>query len=169
MPKKVTIDSNLTLEKLVTNPSGKGSASIFSRKAIIRDLDLRFLKLFQDKEKFSIFKATFYKKRTGELVCHVTVPTERITKKKFYYDVVFEWKLPPTPPESLKNLRVKVFTNSPNFVYTYAYLLNKNDSLPKDFIYPKSNIIPKKTLQQPPIMKNPYGEIGFEKTIYFHQ
>lgn len=64
---------------------------------------------------------------------------------------------------TLNRYRLKLFSNSPNFMFTYTYVLNKNN-----MIVPKlKNKCSQKALVDPPTIKNPVESYGFEKSCYF--
>lgn len=55
----------------------------------------------------------------GRLIVHVKVPSRSLSK--FYYDVLLELE-PTDGAVSFGDCNVKIFSNCPSFVYTYAYV-----------------------------------------------
>lgn len=118
-------------------------------------------------------------------IVHVKVPSE--TVDNFYYDVCLEFS-GEDPSTDLMNCDVKVFSNSPSFVYSYAYVFahwvpegrpaTGRDSMMIDRLRGKMPrdrmLIPgleQKIGKQPthdqPVVRNPLGIPLFDKSIYF--
>lgn len=150
----------VTMTRLLQNPTGPYSAYFARRDLTIRNLNERFSKIMQEvKEfKYEIFrdKDDFY--------FYFKVPSE--TYEKLFYDVVLQFS--PVGAQSvsdlsLNNYSVKLFSNAPNFLFTYAYVYNQ-DGILIDFLKKK---ISEKALTEPPNIKNPIQSYGFEKSVYF--
>lgn len=73
------------------------------------------------------------------------------------YDIVLE--LHSTDKIDL-NTKFKVFSNSPSFVYNFGYVFHSQGSL----LYPEKYPVEVKT--QPPVTRNPFFTVGFDKHIY---
>ena len=58
---------------------------------------------------------------------------------------------------------MKVFSNSPNFTFTYAYVFNKEGFV---IDWMKSRMS-QRSLNEEPVKRNPDQGFGFEKSIYF--
>lgn len=149
-----------TLSEYMNNPAGKGSTVIPNRQLLIDDYRRRYEKI-KEHHKFDV---TIYK-IDEDYIFHVLVPSED-KDKDVYYDVVLQFTM---HDEDFKNdininrYYVKFFSNSPSFVYSYAYVYNKNgimvDTLKNKFNHD--------TLTVEPTTRNPYQIISFEKTVYF--
>jgi hypothetical protein len=153
--------ADITMTRLLQNPTGPYSAYFARRDLTIRNLNERYMKLMQDKEKE--FKLERFKDK-NDYYFYFKIPSE--THENLHYDVVLQFK--PIGAQSindmtLNNYSVKLFSNSPNFVFTYAYVYN-NDGILIDFLKEK---ISKKALTEPPNIKNPVHSYGFEKSVYF--
>ena len=149
----------LTFQQFLQNPTGPYSAYFGKRENIKRDLNERFGKLLATgKISCNIFKDKY------DYYYHVKIPSE--TFDKILYDVVI--KLEPLiegsrADSTLLNYKVTFFSNSPAFVYTYAWVFN-NDGNVIPFL--KTKIDNKAFLDEPKV-KNPVHIYGFEKSLYF--
>jgi hypothetical protein len=150
----------LTLHSLLTNPTGKHTAFMSSRARIIEDLENRYAKMLSKHKKFNfqVFK------KSKEYIFVFKIPSE--THDEFLYDVVILF----TPKEkehekdrTLNRYTLSLFSNSPNFTFTYTYVLSKNDILAK-FMKPKCS---PKALSDAPKVRNPVEVYGFEKSCYY--
>ena len=158
----------MTIGDLLQNPTGKSSAVMASRKVIIQDLEMRFMKLMHNHNNY--IETRCFKSKQEEYIFKLKVPAE--TLANLYYDVVI--MLTPNcdtkeDTESVKGdrtlnrYRLKLFSNSPNFMFTYTYVLNKHN-----MIVPKlKNKCSSRALTEPPTIKNPIESYGFEKSCYF--
>ena len=122
-------------------------------------------------------------------IVHVKVPSE--TVDNFFYDVVIEFdpfingNVAGKRAHSFEDCHVKVFSNCPSFVYTYAYvfyhmkdpergsdsmIIDKfNQKIPKDRLMIKGleKSLGEKPLTDDPVVRNPYGLPLFDKSIYY--
>lgn len=121
-------------------------------------------------------------------VIHVKVPSE--TVRNFYYDVLFEVEFGPTVTK-YEDCDVYIFSNSPSFVYTYAYVfyhldLNPSNSnaknrktgmlintltnkIPKDrlLMAGTEKTLPSEVLKSPPVVRNALGLPLWDKSLYY--
>ena len=163
----------LTLNSLLQNPTGFSTSYMASRKHIIENLENRYQKLLVKHKKF-VYK-TF--KVGKDYLFLFEIPSESL--EDFYYDVCVYFyidsenedgnRVEPSQMEKIEEDRtinrynVKVFSNSPAFTFTYAYVLNKHNLIPDLFRDKCSKI----SLEEPPKIKNPVEVYGFEKSLYF--
>ena len=150
----------LTLIDLLQNPTGKGSSQMANRKMIIEGMNAKYFKLLKEHSNFTfrIFK------EKDDYYFKFKMPSESVIG--LYYDVVIMFH-----PENddikkdttLNRYKLRLFSNSPNFTYTYTYVLNKNKILVPHFMKHCSDI----ALKEPPKVKNPVESYGFEKSCYF--
>jgi hypothetical protein len=75
------------------------------------------------------------------------------------YDVVLEIEFNNGLP--LGDCPLRVFSNAPNFQFTYTYVLNESDSIIEAL---KSKCF-KKSLTDAPVVRNPVEKWGFEKSV----
>lgn len=153
------------IREFIDNPMGKGSTAIPSRHLIKEDLNRRFEELINNNKDKKI-ELTIY--RDGdEYYFHFLIPSES-KERRNTYDVVLYFTLGEDGKDfaSDKNLNryfVKFFSNSPGFIYTYAYAFNLYGLLIESF----ANKYNKVVLEQPPVTRNPGEIISYEKTTYF--
>lgn len=148
----------VTINNFLKNPSGPYSAYFARRDLIIKDLEDRYSKL--DKSKFEV---SIYKFK-DDYRFKFKVPSEEL-KGKITYDVFITFTATGTSKldYTLNNYLINVFSNSPNFVFTYAYVYNQ-DGIIVPFL--KSKLDPK-CLTEKPKVRNPLESYGFEKSVYF--
>lgn len=150
----------LTLVDLLQNPTGKGSSQMANRKMIIEGMDAKYFKLLKEHSNFT-FKIF---KNQDNYYFKFKMPSESVNG--LYYDVIIMFH--PENKEikedkTLNRYNLRLFSNSPNFTYTYTYILNKSKIIVPDFIKHCSDT----ALKEPPKVKNPVGSYGFEKSCYF--
>jgi len=158
---KKNSELHLSINSLLTNPAGSGTANVASRKLIIASLNQNYEKLIAKHKKFNYNIFRYDKK----IVFHIKIPTESLDFSDLLYDVIIE--VDPKDETNyigIANQPTKVFSNSPSFSFTYAYVLNKRDEIPG---WVKDKKINKIFQTEEPKVKNPVETFGFEKTIYF--
>lgn len=150
----------MTISDYLVNPAGKGNATIPNRQLIVDNLKQRYLELSRDKK----FEVTIYKVK-DDYFFHVLVPSED-RELNHKYDVVLQFTSLDenfTHELLIKRYYMKFFSNSPSFVYSYAYVFHKNGIL--------VDVLTKKmrsdVLQNAPGIRNPREIISFEKSLYF--
>ena len=150
---------SLNLKQLLTNPTGRYSAYMSARYKIIEDLNNRYGKLIK---KHSKFKFHIYKQKTS-YIFWFRIPSENFDK--LFYDVFIEFKpnIHCISDYTIENYDIKLFSNSPAFMFTYTYVLNDN----KMIVQGLKDKCSKEALKNPPTMKNPVEVYGFEKSCYF--
>ena len=151
----------ITLLDYIKNPMG-GKSNVLTNRAMYHQLYTdKFDKLLVRENG----KIEYHLYRDAEkFIVWFKIPSEKI--EKFYYDVVFEF----TPRSSLdrvaksiENYYVRFFSNDPAFIFTYAYVFNKNGLLFEDLVDKIGN----KAKSDPPKETNPNKVIGYVKTFYF--
>lgn len=149
----------MTIEEFHNNPAGVGSAAIPNRDAIKADYARRLANLRRTKP--NAFKVeTFVNGEDYYLL--VVIPSED-KERNNTYDVVFKFSADKDiqGSTSVKNYNVQVFSNSPSFVYTYAYVFDKEGMLVPEL---KSKF--RDETFDPPTTRNPYESISYEKTTF---
>lgn len=148
----------ISLRQLVDNPTGKGSAYMAKRAMIKQGLNITYIKILSKYRKH--FYAVPYIYNDGRVLFHVKVPSEMYNINKISYDVLFEFDNDDRKRLSMRN--VKCFSNSPSFIFTYAYVFNAKSMIIPQF----KNNLPTQCLTQPPVIRNPIESMGYEKSIY---
>lgn len=153
----------MTFEEYIKNPSGTGS-SVITNRQMYDDLYLRKFNLIMLREG-NKFKWTCYKtKDKDRYIIHIKVPSEVVPK--FYYDVVIEFSAPDAAlltATSLNRYNIRVFTNSPDFMYTHCHAFVKNNMFFAD-LSPK---MPKDSLRKVAKERNPQDAMSYVKSLYF--
>lgn len=158
---------------------GKGSVKIPATEMIQKYRDrYNIMKARGLRFKFTIH----YVLPGGRTIVHIKVPSE--TVRNFFYDVVLELSLA-GGAKKFEDCHIRVFSNCPSFVYTYAYVfyhlsddeLGKQSMMVDDFKQkiPKNCImiqdiaekVGETPLTQRPVIRNPYGLPLFDKSIYY--
>jgi hypothetical protein len=148
------------MHELLSNPTGKGSAYGSARFRIKEDLDKRYKNLIY---KYKGFQYRVYKVKSSYFF-HFKIPSE--TYDNLEYDVIIEFYPEDEEAEKDKTINsyyVRVFSNSPAFMFTYTYVCYHNDLIPKSLIKFCSKI----ALKQAPNVRNPVQVYGYEKSVYF--
>lgn len=151
----------LTLKEYINNPGGKGD-STNNQKELTKQLYTQKFDALLAREA-SLIKIRQFKNGDKYIIVF-KIPDE--TVEKFYYDVVFEFYAKNTDIENehtLNNYYVRFYSNDPAFMFTYAYVFNKNGLFIKDL----ESRMSKLALTQKPIQRNPNESIGYIKTMYF--
>ena len=151
----------ITIEDLMY-PIGHGSA--LSMRIIEKDLTDRF---YIYANQFIRIKSSY--KDGDNYYVHLTIPSENNARSlsEVFYDVVLEF-YPRNKAQIALNYfndyGVKVFSNSPSFLFTFTHVLNEKEALP-DFISTK--YYAKEALKNPPKVRNPIELLGIDKSIWF--
>lgn len=153
---------SISARTMIDNPSGSGSAFLASRRSIKKALDQGYSDIVHKSGRY--FIAIPFMDINGGLLFRVKVPSEDYKHNKIAYDVFIEIE-PERPDRKLKaSMReIRVYSNCPSFIFTYAYVFNKLDRIIPNF----KDKIPKKALEEAPKIRNPVETLGFEKSIYY--
>lgn len=146
------LKSNLTIGGYITNPNGKRNGNVLNIPALRSNLDGRYEKL--DKSKLDIM---VYSDKDN-IYIHSFIPSE---KYDIRYDVVF--KIPNVPDTRITKSEFKVYSNSPAFAFSYAYVFNSQGLLIPEL----SKKYGKDILHKAPIQRNGYNLISLDKSLYF--
>jgi hypothetical protein len=157
LPAKRSRPTKISIRQYVDNPY-RGSAFLASRKYIKSGLNQAFIELLQKYR--NLFFAVPYKYSNGDIMFHVKVPSEEYKFNKIIYDVLFKISFAPDKRYSLRDM--KIFSNSPSFLFTYAYVYYHEDIMIDEF----ADKIPSQALINPPEIRNPVESLGFEKITY---
>jgi hypothetical protein len=152
----------LTLEGFLTNPTGKSTSMMASRKRIKDNLDNHYYKLLK---KHKDFKYVVYIDSYAYLF-HFKIPSE--TFDELYYDVVLEF-LPHEKKmqgfSTINDYSINFFSNSPDMMFTYDYVLKEND-IYIPFLQ-NAGKYSSKAMKTRPKTRNPVELFGFEKSCYY--
>jgi len=153
----------MTMDQFLKQPNNKYASSFARRDLIIQNLEDRFARLMNKrKEDFKVI--IFNGKDKNQFIFYFKIPSEDIPK--LTYDVVLKF-IPTTlgcvSNPTLKQYAINVFSNSPNFIYTYAYVYNKDEIVVKEL----KDKLSKQALEEEPKIKNVNLDYGFEKSVYF--
>lgn len=153
----------MNIREYVDNPMGKGDSSIPNRKQLMESLNLKYENLIRNKG--NKIKMTAYKDKLKDVYYfHLVIPSE--SERKNSYDVVFQFSDPSKQYHrelSISNYDVRVFSNSPSFAYTFAYVYAKH-GLMIDWL---SSKLGKEFVTKEPVVRNRFGIINYEKYVYF--
>lgn len=150
---------HISIAKMIQNPTGKNSAFFASRARIKAQLDSIFIKNLRRYRK-EFYAVPYVDDTTKNIYFYVAVPSETYMINRVRWDCVIE--IVYDKSLSLENRDARFYTNSPSFIFTYAYVFNQQDLLPQ-FIKVK---MPSLCLTQPPTIKNPVETRGFDKILY---
>ena len=162
MPNTTSDPIKMTLQELIMNPTGKRSAYVASRSMIKESLTYKYNTLIM---KYKKFDYKIYK--SGDIYYfYYKIPSE--TYKQVLYDVIIEFYPDPDDPDCVEQKTtnkylIKIFSNSPSFMFTYTYVVNENGFLADG----TKKFCSKEALKSRPVVRNPVETYGYEKTVYF--
>ncbi len=151
----------MTYPEYIQNPAGRQNA-VFSQREMYKTIYTQKLDKILLRENNKI-DYTLYTK-DDEYYIYIKIPSEVV--EKFYYDVVvrfFTDDITSSVKPTLKNYNVQFFSNSPDFVYTYAHVFMEKELFIEDLRPKMSKLAVKKTAD----IKNPDGIVGYVKGLYF--
>lgn len=153
----------MNIREYVDNPMGKGDSSIPNRKQLIESLNIKYENLIRTKG--NKIKMVAYKDKLKDIYYfHLVIPSE--SERNNSYDVVFMFKDESKKHHhelSISNYDVNVFSNSPSFAYTFAYVYAKHGLL-IDWLSYK---LGKEFITEKPVIRNRFEVINYEKYVYF--
>lgn len=144
-----------SLEEFYKNPAGSGITSMSI--GTIKDSYIKRYNYM--KEKGKKFDCNIYKEHDSSYYYHIIVPSEQNTNN---YDVVIHM----TNDEvtgNMKKWKFEVFSNSPGFVFTYAYIYANTELL----IPWLSDKYPKEIFSKMPLERNPDLVLSYDKSVFF--
>ena len=154
----------MTFDQYIQNPMGVKNAVISGREMYrtmyMNKLD-KIMVRENGKAEYHLFKDK------GELYyAYIKVPSEVI--ENFYYDVIIEFRQPDKDKKihndrTLKNYKVRFYSNDPSFVFTFAHAFIKNDMFIKNY----SDKMSKEAIKKVAKEKNPTNQVGYVKSLYF--
>lgn len=125
----------------------------------IQDAHREKLKKVMEKNSLTRLDCSIYKNLKG-YVLHFKIPSE--TYKNFYYDAMLCLEQKSVIHSyNIKDYDIKFISNSPDFVYFYAYLFNKENMLFTDFV----NKLPSVCINTEPKQNNKTGDISNCKAL----
>ena len=144
----------MTIGEYLKNPYGKGSAFSSSSKQK-DDLDNQF-KEIGDKIISKIYRYRDF------VIYHVVIPSAK--NELINYDVVIEVTTKGMNPgaATLEDVPIKVFSNCPSFIFTYAHVFRGNGLL-CDWLLLKYN---SDVRTKSPVTRNQFGIVGLERSLY---
>lgn len=147
----------LSCKDIYSNPTGRWKTTATTRYSVRDRMNKVFIQNLQKNR--GRFLAQPYQSDDGTVIMRVKVPSKNYNINRIIYDVVIEIEA------GIGDAAVrpaKFFVNSPSFIYSYAYVFNKNKLL-----VPWLAIqIPQRALTQPPEVRNPNEELGYELILF---
>lgn len=149
----------MNIKEYIENPMGKGDATLGqNRKVIVSTLTEKYDNLTNHKDiKMKCYIASIA--IPTKYYIHLIIPSE--TERGNTYDVIFEFTKDKDKP--MVNWDVRVFSNSPSFAYTFAYVYLKNDLMIKSL----AKKLGKEFVKIEPSVRNRYKIVSYEKYIFF--
>lgn len=152
----------LTPQNILINPT-PGSSHIAPRSLIINQLTYKTSQYLSN----GLIRIISCNIKKDSLYVHMQLGSESL--RNLWYDVVFEFpKFRRIDKDkvfngiSIKNSEMKVFSNSPEFIFTYAYSFNQ-----KGYLIPEyKKYLGAEGISIPPKKKNPTEEIGMSTSLF---
>lgn len=152
----------ITFEDYAKNPSG-GRTRMVGEAETARELYSKKFDAMMLRVNGKI-NYTLYKNTNNKYVLYIMMPSEK--DENVFYDVVIEFTTNDDVQKRLNKIsgyNIKVFSNDPNFMFTYANAFKHNDLLIKELIKKFDPVVFKKQ----PNTTNPNKIVGYVKSIYF--
>ena len=152
----------ITFDEWIKNPSGGRSKLVGERdiaQAVYNDKYNKMLLLCGGHINYLLFRSGH-----DRFVIYIQMPSEK--SKHLFYDVVIEFTTKDDVSKKLGKLtpyKVRFFSNDPNFIYTFAYVYNKNNLIIPELV----SKIGEKALKEKPKETNPNKMVGYVKSFYF--
>lgn len=146
----------MNIAEYMQNPLGKG-ASVLMLNTTRKMLDDEYAKIV------SQITHTWYSLQDKYYIAHIKIPSK--SADKLMYDVLIEVDSTSIPKQAavINNSKCRVFSNCPSFVFTYAYVFDKNhDIIP--WAKKKYN---QKVFDFNPVKRNPIEMRNYERSLYF--
>ncbi len=151
--------SELTIKGYLDNPMGKGVP-------VAGDLSLiKSNYLEQEEAIYVTITNKWYELKNKSLIAHVKIPSasKKNSNLLVYYDVILEFDITNSDKKvTISELPMRVYSNSPSFVFTYAHVFYQRDFL---CMWAKAKYN-KEVFKNEPSQRNTYGLVGFEKSLY---
>lgn len=151
----------MTFDQYIQNPMGVKNAVLGSRE-MYRNMYGMKLDAIMVREMGKIDYHLY--KSKDRYYAYIKVPSEKIDK--FYYDVIIEFypgKDTKTSAKSLINYEIRVFSNDPAFVFTFAHAFIKN----KMFITEYADKMSREAIKTKAKERNPMDTVGYVKSLFF--
>lgn len=145
----------MNMAEYMQNPLGKG-ASVLMLSSTRKVLDEEYANIVsQITHKWYYLSNKYY-------IAHVKIPSK---SSDLFYDILIEIDKDSIPKQvtTINGGNCRVFSNCPSFVFTYAYVFNKN----KDIIPWTKKKYNKRVFELNPARRNPAEIKNYEKSIYF--
>lgn len=146
----------MNMAEYMQNPLGKG-ASVLMLSSMRKVLDEEYGNIVQQ------ITHTWYSLQDKYYIAHIKIPSK--SSDKLYYDVLLEIDISSIPKNVtvINTSKCRVFSNCPSFVFTYAYVFDKN----KDIIPWTKKKYNKKVFESNPVRRNPTELRNYERSLYF--
>lgn len=156
----------MILSEFLNNPIGKGDASIPNKSLIIGALSAKYEKYTDGSKGVNkrIDMKVYRNAGSDTYYFWLVIPTE--TERDNTYDVVFKFfdgENKHRRDLSISKYDFQVFTNTPSFAYTYAYVYNKAGLIIPEF----SGKLGRTFYTDSPDTRNRNQNIMYDKYIYF--
>ena len=150
--------SNLTIKQLLGNAPGAFTRQVAPRYLIIAKLEQEFKALVKRKDRGKFVAVAFFTNDNNVRVW-IKVPSTKYVN--ISYDVVLDLDF--TESNYITNATVKYYTNSPAWMFTYAFVANENEYIIDEL----KDYVSDKALTEDPRITNPTASFGFEKVTHF--
>lgn len=145
----------MEISKYMNLPMQTSERTVIGREKIRRVLLEDFERIYP---KIKLKNAV---KLNNDLILHIRIPSE-VFLDNLYYDVVLRF-LNSADKGIDDKTHIQFYSNSPAFLFTFAYVYNANGLLYDRMINKAGSF----ALKNPPVRTNPKRILGLEKSIYF--
>lgn len=156
---KLKHQQHISLDQLLKNPLGKYSANVIRRSFARSSMQIFYWNLMRDYRHAVSVQGYNVDNRIFFIVM---IPSEAYKWNKTRYTVIIEFMNDPSFNRPFIHRDVKYYSNSPNYQFTYEYVLYHRGLIPDSLTPLLSDI----AINNPPIIRNPQQTLGFEKSLY---
>lgn len=144
------------------NPPGKGSGHVAPRHVISSGMKQKYSTLMKKYRRE--FKVWAYKFPNRDIMFHVQIPSQDFEHNKIRYDSLYYIPYGDTKVANLPLDQKPCYfwTNSPSFIYTYAYVYAHKNIMYRDF----DEKIPDQCLTVMPTVRNPENSCGYDYGLW---
>lgn len=152
----------MNIREYLDAPMGKGDVGV-NRSIIKSHIEKDYLSIIHGEKKKKITMTVFWNPRNDAFYFWLVIPT--VTDRTNTYDLVFRFrdtKKQHRKELSIINYDIQVFSNTPSFAYTYAYVYAKE----KFIIEELSPKLGDRIIKNPPKVRNRYKIMNYDKYLY---
>ena len=148
--------TEFSLKEFYENPLGR-AAHAMQYNVTREQFNTRYDAMYKKGKKVKVYNACV---ENGHFLLHLLIPSE--SDRENNYDVVIDFMDGDPFAPALDKYKVRFFSNSPSFTYTYANVYNKEGMLIKEF----KDLYEDEVFKKDPKEKNPMHIMNIDKSLF---